>query len=143
MSIKKLFFSLVILFLVPAIGISNKAGQKNLNVESTTIYKPVLEQGLESFNRLYITIGNIYSDNGEMTATPKSVTIHGFKKNSNYNKVCRDKPRSKLTTNFSILKVISISGEILYRCFLSRFGIESACKINMGLWVYCGFTPFN
>ena len=121
MSIRKLFFSLVIFFVIPTIGMSNNKAQTN--IESTTIYKTILGHDLEPFNRLYITIGNIYSDSGEITATPESVTVHGFKRNSSYKKVCRHKPRSKLAANVSILKVISISGEILYECFYPDLGL--------------------
>ena len=124
MPIKKILFSFVILLLIPNTGISNN---KNLNIKSITP-SAVLEQDSEPFNRLYITIGTIYSDSGEITATPKSITVHGFKKNHSYNKVCRHKPRSKLTTNFSILKVISVSGEILYQCFYPDLGLTRPGK---------------
>lgn len=56
MLIKKLFFNLAIFFLIPTIGVSE---QTILNIRPKTISKPIEEQDLKLFNRLYITIGNI------------------------------------------------------------------------------------
>ena len=113
----KIFISVVIGFLIV------KASTAFDSMDSS-IYKSAWEeQNSEYFNRLYVTIGNIYSDSGEITPTPRSVTVHGFKKNRSYNKVCRHKPRSKLTANFSILTVYSVSMKVLHKCFYPDLGL--------------------
>ncbi len=94
----------------------------------SSIHKSAWEQNSEYFNRLYVTIGNIYSDSGEITPTPQSVTVHGFKKNRSYNKVCGHKPRSKLSTNFSILTVYSTSMEVLHKCFYPDLGLANPVR---------------
>ena len=112
----KVFTSLFIGLLIMDVSIA-------FDPEGSSIYKSVWEQNSDYFNRLYVTIGNIYSDSGEITSTPQSVTVHGFKKNRSYNKVCGYKPRSKLTANFSILTVYSSSMEVLHRCFYPDLGL--------------------